>query len=89
MSNLLLIGGAFLLVGGLAGVWASAQSYRRGDPWRGGGLAAVASTMYGGLTLTGVVFNGTAVGAVIVWTIAAATWAALWIGRRERMRPTR
>ena len=84
--SLVTIGGALLLIAGLMALWGSVQAYRRGDPWRSGGLAAAALTMYGGLTLTGVLVNGTAVGAIIVWTIAVAIFASLWISRRERTR---
>ena len=86
MTNLLLVGGTLLLVGGLGGLWTAVQSYRREDPWRATALQAVALTVYGGLTLAGFVLDGTAAGAIIVWSIAIAMWAALWLGRRERRR---
>jgi hypothetical protein len=89
MRSLLLVGGALMLIGGLVHLWSSLQSYRHGRPWRGTGLAATALTAYGGLTLTGLVFNGTVAGVVLVWFIAAAVWAGLWIGRRERIRSVR
>lgn len=84
MGPLLLVAGTLLLIGGLGGVWTSVRARRRGDSWRGDGLTSVALTLYGVLTLTGAVFNGTATGAVIVWAVAAATWTGLWIARRER-----
>lgn len=84
LSPLMRIAGTLLMVGGLGAMWASVRALRQGQPWRGDGLTSVAMTVYGGLTLTGVVFNGTATGAVIAWTAAAATFAGLWIARRER-----
>lgn len=86
MTNFILVAGTLLLVGGLGGLWAAAQSYRRGDPWRADALQAVALAVYGGLTLAGFVLNGNAAGAIIVWAIAIAMWTALWLGRRERRR---
>lgn len=82
--NLFLVAGTTLLVGGLIGVWGSVQSRRRGDPWRGNALASAAFTVYGGLVLTSPDYNSTVAGAVMMWTIAAAVWAGLWIARRER-----
>lgn len=87
--NLFMVAGALMLVGGLGGVWGSAQSRRRGDPWRGDGLTSLAMTLYGALILAGVVFNGTVMGVVIVWTFAAATFAGLWIARREQRMTSR
>lgn len=86
MTNLILVAGTLLLVGGLGGLWAATQSYRRGDPWRAAALQAVASGVYGGLTLAGFVLNRTAAGAIIVWAVAIAMWTALWLGRCERRR---
>lgn len=82
--KLFLIAGMMLLVGGLIGVWTSVLSRRRGEPWRGTALASAAFTVYGGLVLTGPGYNSTVAGAVMVWIIAAAVWAGLWIAYRER-----
>jgi hypothetical protein len=89
MGSLFLIGGTLLLIGGSAQLWTAAQSYRQGRPWRGSGLTAVAMTVYGGLTASGLVFNGTVVGTSLVWIFAAAAWAGLWLSRREHARVIR
>lgn len=84
MESLFLIGGTLLLIGGSAQLWTAAQLYRQGRPWRGSGLTAAAMTAYGGLTAMGLVFNGSVVGTSLVWIFAAATWAGLWLSRREQ-----
>ena len=84
MGTLLNVGGILLLVGGLGQLLRSVHLYRRGGAWRSVMLMATALTAYGGLTLTGLLFNGTLLGAALVWIIAAATWAAWWFSRRER-----
>lgn len=89
MTDLTQIAGTLLLVGGLGGVWNSVRARRKGEPWRGGGLTSATMTVYGGLTLARVVFNGTVRGAVIVWAVAAAVLAGMWIARRERRMASR
>lgn len=84
MRTLLLVGGTLLLLGGLLEGWTSVQAQRQGGPWRGTGLMAAALTAYGALTLTGVIFDGTIAGAVLVWIVAVASWAGVWLRRRER-----
>ncbi len=59
MSTLLSVGGTLVLVGGLVQLWRSVQVYRRGGAWRGAMLTATALTVYGGLTLAGLLFNET------------------------------
>ncbi len=86
MENLFLIGGTLLLIGGSAQLWTASQLYRQGRPWRGSGLIAAAMTVFGGLTAMGLVFNNTIVGTSLVWIFAAATWAGLWLIRREQKR---
>jgi hypothetical protein len=89
MGNLFVIGGMLLLVGGAAQLWSAVQSYRQGRPWRGGGLTGATMTVYGGLAAMGLVFNGTILGATLVWIVAAATWAGLWLSHREQKRVVR
>lgn len=86
MKILILIAGTLFVVSGIAQLWLTRQMYRAGKAWRGVGLIGVALTVYGGLTLLGQVFNGTVMGAVLVWIIAVAIWAGWWQSRRERAR---
>lgn len=86
MSILLVIGSALMLFGGFIQLWASVQWYRRGEPWRGMGLMAVAVTLYGGLTLVGALFFGRGASTVLVWFTAVAIWTGLWLYHRERTR---
>lgn len=84
MESLFVIGGTLLLIAGSSQLWTVAQLYRQGRPWRSSGLVAVAMTVYGGLAAMGLLFDGTILGASLVWIVAAASWAGLWLGRREQ-----
>jgi len=49
----------------------------------------MAFTVYGGLTLSGLVFKGTVMSAILVWILAAAIWAGFWLNRRDQARTVR
>lgn len=87
--NLLQIAGILLLAGGLVGLWGSLRARRQGNPWQGNGLTSLAWAVYGGLTLAGLVFNGTFVGAIIMGALVAAVFTGMLIARRERRMTSR
>jgi hypothetical protein len=76
------VAGAVMLAGGLIQL-VSLRRLRGRAPWRGATVSAVAFVAYGFLALTGLVLNGTTLGTVLLWVIAAAVWIGLWLTRRD------
>lgn len=89
MRPVVLVAGVLLLIAGIAQLYAAMRSRARGNPWHGIALMAIALALYGVLTLSGVVFNGTVLSAVLVWLIAGAMWCGWWLQRRGKARDVR
>ena len=86
MTTAVVIAGALMMLGGTMQLWSIAKVRRR---QRGAILGAAVMLLDGLLAVTGVVLNGTMLGAVLIWLIAAAMWFSLWLTRRERVRQGR
>lgn len=79
------VAGALMLAGGVMQLFAVLKLRGRAA-WRGAAVSATALTVYGLLALRGLVGDGTARGAVLVWVFAIGMWFGIWLSRHDRAR---
>jgi uncharacterized membrane protein HdeD (DUF308 family) len=80
------VAGVVILLSGVIQLFANFKLRGRA-PWRGPAVSAAALSAYGLLALSGLVVDGSTLGAVLVWVVVIGMWFGLWLRRRERQRP--